>query len=122
MASPVHSLTASDYVVYQGTFYVPQLAAINASAPGANTIVAAASNMIIRVLQYIIVCSGAVAVTWESSSGIVIGGPMSFAANGGCAPPFNPTGHFATVKGEGLVLFLGGGIQVGGHLTYIVTS
>lgn len=95
---------------------------INASSAGANVIVAGVGGKILRVVEYVIVASGAVAVSWESSGGTVLGGPMAFAANGGAAPPFNPLGYFDTLVGEGITLYLGGAVQVGGHLKYLVTS
>jgi hypothetical protein len=116
-----------DNVLLRGTRALVQKATINASSAGANTIVAgvAAANgapaKLIRVLSYVLVAAGAVTTTWESSGGTVIGGPMAFPANGGVATPFNPLGHFDSIAGEGLVLFLGGAVQVGGHVTYIVT-
>lgn len=114
--------------VYQGTDVIttktgdklPSYAAINASSSGANTIVSAVAGKQILVLQYVVVVDGAVTITWESSGGTVHGGPMSFAANGGAAPPFNPVGHFQTIAGEGLVLFLSGAVQVGGHVQYVL--
>lgn len=95
-------------------------ATVNASSNGANTIVAAVPGKVIRVLNYVLVCAGAVSVTWESELGTILGGPMPFAANGGAAPPRDDDGHFDTVAGEGLVLFLSGGVQVGGHVKYVV--
>lgn len=100
----------------------PLRTAINASLSGDNVIVAGVSGLRIVALQYVIVVAGAVTVSWEASGGAVHGGPMAFAANGGAAPPFNPLGHFATPRGEGLVLNLTAGVQVGGHLTYALVE
>lgn len=98
----------------------PLYAVVNASASGDNTVVAGTSGMQIVVLQYTIVASAAVTVTWESSGGAVLGGPMAHAANGGVATPYNPTAHFVTTSGEGLVLNLSSAVQVGGHVSYIL--
>jgi hypothetical protein len=119
MPAFTQSIMPTDWSVYKGIFYPNLKADINASSNGANTIVAASAGMIVIALQPVIVCSGAVTVTWESSGGTIIGGPMSYAANGGYAPPLNPHGHFQTLVNEGLVLFLSAGTQVGGHLDYI---
>lgn len=100
-------------------FATPQRIQVNASASGNNTIVAAVTGKKIRVLQYKVICAGAVTVTWESSGGTVIDGPCAFSANGGEAPPYCPVGHFETLVGEGLVMNLGGAVQVGGHLIYV---
>jgi hypothetical protein len=98
----------------------PAYAAISASSNGANTIVAAKTGYIIQVLQYVLAAAGTVTGTWESSGGALLSGAMPFVANGSLAPPFNPVGHFQTVKGEGLVLFLSSGVLVTGHLIYIL--
>ena len=101
-------------------FATPQRAQINASASGNNTVVSAVGGKKIRVLQFMVVCAGAVTTTWESSGGSVISGPSAFSQNGGAAPPYCPIGHFETLVGEGLVLNLGSAVQVGGHLIYVL--
>jgi hypothetical protein len=95
-------------------------ATVNASSNGANTVIAAAPGKVIRVLSYVLVCAGAVSCTWESDGGTILAGPMPFAANGGAAPPKDQDGHFDTLSGEGLVLFLSSGVQVGGHVKYLI--
>lgn len=92
--------------------------AINASNSGLTQIVPATAGYQIVVIQYKLVCSAAVAVTWESSGGTVLDGPCSFAANGGVSEPPNDYGHFASVRGEGLSLFLSTATQVGGHIVW----
>lgn len=96
-------------------------AAINASSSGNNVVVAAAdADARIVVLGYSLVCAQAVVASWESESGLVIGGPCSFGANGGISVEEAEHGHFATEPGEDLVLDLSGAVQVGGHLVYAV--
>lgn len=95
-------------------------ATVNASTNGANTVIAAVPGKVIRVISYVLVCASAVNVTWESDGGTILGGPMPFAANGGAAPPKDDSGMFDTLSGEGLVLFLSSGVQVGGHVKYVV--
>jgi hypothetical protein len=95
-----------------------QRSAINVSSAGLNTIVPATPGYSIVVYQYKLVCAAAVSVTWESSGGTVLDGPCAFAANGGVSEPANELGHFATAKGEGLSIFLGGAAQVGGHVVW----
>lgn len=95
-----------------------QRSAINVSSSGLNLIVPATPGYSIVVFQYKLVCAGAVSVTWESSGGTVLDGPCAFAANGGVSEPKNEMGHFATVKGEGLSIFLSGATQVGGHVVW----
>ncbi len=101
--------------VVNGSIYP---ASINASSAGANTVVAAIPNKRIVVLKYKRIAAGAVTVTWESSGGTVLDGPCALAANGGEAEAFCVSGHFSTLPGEALVLYLGGSVQVGGNLLY----
>lgn len=101
--------------------------AINASSNGNNTVVAAVSGKRILVIGYKYIATSAVTATWESSGGTVLDGPCALAANGGAQEP-NPSpnddgtfiGLFATLPGEGLVLNLGSGVQVGGNVRYAV--
>ena len=97
-----------------------QSISLNASSVGANTVVAAVPNQRIVVLKYKRISSASVAVTWESDGGTVLDGPCTLAANGGEAEAFCASGHFSTLKGEGLILVLGGAAQVGGNLLYVV--
>lgn len=93
-------------------------AVIEVSASGDNIIVAAQPGKQIVVLQYIFTCVGAVTVRWKDDGGANLSGPMSYAAQGGAAPPESTRGYFATAKGAGLVMNLGGSVAVGGHLVY----
>ena len=93
-------------------------AAINVSSSGANTVIAAVSGKRIIVLKYKRIAAAKVTATWESGGGTVLDGPCSLAANGGEVEPFCISGHFATLSGEALVLFLGDAVQVGGNLLY----
>lgn len=95
-----------------------QSAPINIASSGNNTIVSAVTGKKIIVFTYVTVCAGAVSVRWQSSGGTILDGPCAFAANGGAAPPMAECGHFETLAGEGLVINLGGAIQVGGHVVY----
>jgi hypothetical protein len=94
-------------------------AVIDNATSGDNTLVAGVTGKRIRVLQFALVAVGAVTVRFESAaSGTALTGQMSFAANGGIAPPFCPVGHFETVAGELLNLELGGAVSVDGWLVY----
>lgn len=95
---------------------------INASSSGSNTLVSAVTGKKICVVEYLLVASGAVTATWQSSGGTVISGPYSLASGGGNTRPRGVRGcHFATASGEGLVLYLSGATQVGGDLVYRLT-
>lgn len=95
---------------------------INASLSGDNVIISGVGGKVIYVTFYFISPHADVIVTWESSGGLVIGGGASFIQKGGvvCGPSRAPL--LKTVKGEGLILNLSGAVQVGGHLTYILTD
>lgn len=95
-------------------------AVISTSTSGA-TIVAAKPGKSIRVVAYTFLCSGAVTVQFKSTGNTTssLTGAMSYAANGGATPPFNPLGHFETEKGAALTVTLGGAVAIEGHLTYV---
>jgi hypothetical protein len=103
---------------FRGTAERIESVPVNANGLGANVIVPAEPNRIIVVLSYKIVCADAVSVTWESGGGDVLDGPCAFAANGGESTSDSENGHFATKRGEALVMDLSAPVQVGGHLKY----
>jgi hypothetical protein len=117
-----------DSVGLRGNSGQVQTVTLNASAAGSNVIVTgvpAALGVparIIRVLAYVLVAAGPVAVTWESSGGLVLGGPMAFPGPVSMPVPFNPLGQFSTLPGESLVLFLDSACQVGGHVTFVIAQ
>jgi hypothetical protein len=120
MPAPVATYPGTDAIITTTGSKSPLRAAVNATAAGANTVVAAVAGSKILVLQYVLVASNGVTVTWESQDGTVIGGPMTFAAQGGAAPPFNPVGQLETKLSQSLVLYLSGAVQVGGHVQYVL--
>ena len=93
---------------------------INVSDADPTELVAGVANRSIWVLSYVFVADAANAIALEDSDGTVLGGPMSVAANGGVAAPFNPAGHFHLATGKGLYINNSAADQVGGHLTYII--
>lgn len=114
------SVASAEFLLYANQRYVVYRAAINASSNGANHVVAGIPNRKLIVMQYKRIASDTVTATWESSGGSTLDGPCALAANGGESVPYSEIGHFETVAGEGLDLFLGSGVQVGGSLSYIV--
>ena len=97
-----------------------QFKSIANSASGDNTIVTAVASHQIRVLSVVLVASGAVNCKWESAnSATPLSGPMNFAANGGYSMS-SDYGLFETASGAALVLNLSSGVQVDGHISYIV--
>ena len=110
---------SSDTLNSSGVPVTPQFATVSLATSG--TIVAAVAGKRVRVLAYLIVCTSANAVTWQTSTGNVpLSGSMSFGASGGVSAPFSQVGHFQTIAGDGLVLALGSAAQVSGHLTYVM--
>jgi hypothetical protein len=99
-----------------------QSAVINTNVFGVTHLVTGTVGQFIKVLAFHIVCAGAVSVSFQSSGGSVISGPMAFSANGGMAPPYVPIGHFETLTGEGLDINLSATIQVGGCLKYVLIT
>lgn len=98
----------------------PKFFVINRATSGDGTaVVAAVPTKKIRVTQYTLVCAGSVTVTWKSATAGPITGAMPFGASGGVSTPEAPRGLFETVAGEGLVLNLGGAVQVSGHGQYV---
>lgn len=94
-------------------------AAISCSSSGNNTIIAAVTGYKIIVHAYTLVVTTAVTCRWyDGAGGTALSGAMPFGANGGVSTPFNTVGHFTTTAGTALVLSLGSGVQVSGHITY----
>lgn len=98
---------------------------ISTAASGQGALVAAIVGRKIRVINYGIISAGAVTVKFQSAS-TDLTGAMSLAANGGISATgtaLGPNGFFGlfeTASGEALNINLGGAVQVGGHLGYVV--
>lgn len=104
-------------------------AKINAASSGDNTIVAAQTGKVIRVVAIMFTCAGEVTVTIKSSSGTsttALTGAMSFAEFGGMSDHWMDSGRLdtpyfvETAVGEALVFTLGGSVQVSGTLNYVL--
>lgn len=100
------------------TLAVEKFALISASALGDNTIVAAVAGKKIKVTQYVMVATAAVAPRWKSGASNNLSGAMSLAANGIISTPGGKV-LMETVAGEALVLNLSSAVAVNGHLVYI---
>lgn len=98
----------------------PRYSAVAASANGGTTIVTNGGAQKIRVMAANMIASAAVNVKWQTSSGADLTGFAYLTSNGGYILPYNQLGWFETVATDDLVVFLSGGIPVGGHLTYIL--
>lgn len=100
-------------------------AAINVSASGDNTIVAADATRRIKVVSYAFVCSSTVNVTWKSGAGTNLSGAMAFIANTGIAPGTSSPSQgpiLQTAVNQALVLNLSGAVQVSGHMSYFLEA
>jgi len=100
-------------------FFAQKYFPIQASSSGVNQIIAGQAGYKIRILNYVIVASGAVNVKWQSGSTDVTG-LLYLAANGGVSAPYANDGHFATANGDDLNLNLSGATAVGGHVTVAI--
>lgn len=104
------------------SFPTPSPAAINASASGNNTVVAASPYPLwpcILVTRYTFKVANAVTIQWVGSLGSTLSGPMPFVSSGdGVIESFDANGYFVTAPGEALVLNLGSSVAVGGYLQY----
>lgn len=81
--------------------------AIISAASADNTLVAAVTGKKIRVLEFHLVASAALAARFESAAaGTALTGVMSLAANAILHAPWCPAGHFETVVSELLNLEL----------------
>lgn len=96
---------------------------INVSVAGDTTLVAAPGAALrIKVINYVLVVSGALSVYFRSGvGGTAITGPMPLASNGG----ISATGHigshlFDVGVNTALVLNLSASVQVAGHLSYFI--
>jgi hypothetical protein len=97
-----------------------QFAAINVSVGQTQLVAAAGAGLAIKVVSYVIVAASAVTVKFQSGN-IDLTGPMSLAANGGCAVLSTPSAHlFQTAVNTALNINIGGTVTVTGHLAYFV--
>jgi len=93
--------------------------ALNASASGVTTLIAATPGKSIRVVALALVANGAVNVKFQSHvTPTDITGLYYLAANGGFVLPEAVDGWFKTVAGEALDINLSAAVAVGGSLVY----
>lgn len=104
-----------------------QYAAINATATGDNTVVAAVAGKKIRVLSFIISSSADSGGQFQSDAGsdtALTGNLFTLIAGSGTVvAPFNPGGWFQTLAGEGLLFDTGSDADdVTGCISYILVG
>lgn len=110
----------SGFLRSAGTQSTVKYAIIDAATSGDNTLVAAVASKKIRVLNVVLIASGAVNVRFESgASGTALSGQMNLTTNSGFAPGEAIHGHFETAVNTLLNLELSGAVSVDGWLTYI---
>lgn len=118
---PTQATIESSQASNLGTIVTPKFGVINTSASGDTQLVATNSTNKIRVVDYTLVCDGAVAVKFtKGAAGTAMTGAMSFAANGGIAKGFNPWGLFETDTTHDLTINLSAAVGVRGHFTYVL--
>lgn len=103
--------------------FVVKQAIVDAASAGDNTIVAAVSGRMIRLIAMSLSVAGDVTAAWRSGTG---GGATTmipartFKSGGGMDGNWGPWGYYCrTVAGEALNLYLGGAVQVSGTVNYI---
>lgn len=103
----------------------------NAAASGDYQVVAGVANKIIRVLNYVIIPSATVGVTWKDGNAspqtqTAISGNMKVTTQGLWPGWVNrgvagwTEGHFDTSPGNDLTLTTDAGTQVSGYLNYVL--
>jgi len=97
---------------------------VNAAAGGTDgAFITAVPGRRIRVLAAVLSGSGtATSVTFNSKpagAGVAISAAFTCGVNDMVSLPFNDSGWFATVAGEGLTTTTGAGTTVGIHISYI---
>lgn len=91
------------------------------------TVVAAITGKKIRVLSYTIVAAGAVTAIWKSGTtalsgamSMITGVPIHSSVQPNSLGDYVPV--LQTAAGEALVVTLSSGVQVSGHLTYVLVG
>lgn len=115
---PVQNTLESSQISNLGAIITPKFVGINVGSSGDSALVAAVVGKKIRVLSYVLVADGTVAVKFESAT-TALTGPMALVAYSGVASGFCPVGHFETVANTVLNLNLTAAVGVRGHLVYV---
>jgi hypothetical protein len=111
--------------VYNGTTALtPKRTFANVAASATDSsVVAAVTSKKIRVLAAVFMAGGtATDLTFNSKpggAGAAISCQFANGINGGATLPFNPSGWFETVAGEGLTVTTGAGSTTGIQITYV---
>jgi len=108
----------SDSRTASGDTYTVKWSAINATASGDTTVVAAVTGKKIRVVNLMLTTSAAISIAWKSGANTLISG-MAFAANGGINGE-RLFGYFMETNAtEALIINLSAAANVRGSLSYI---
>lgn len=99
-------------------------ASIDTATSGDNTIVTADATQRVKVLSYVFVADGTVAVRWKSGALTNLSGAMALVVNTGVASPIGTPSSWLmeTAVNEALVLNLGAAIGVRGHISYFLEA
>ena len=93
--------------------------AINQSASGDTTLVAAVASQQTKIYKMILVCTGATAITIKDGASTSLTGAMSFGANGGFTLDFDGEPWFVGSANTNLVINSSNAVQVSGVALYI---
>lgn len=110
-----------DPVVNSSAVAVPiKFASVNATADGDNTVIALVASKKLRVLGYVVTCTGAGTIQFKTGGGGVLGRLIASANGaGGSYAGGVDAPAFETVSGEALLLNNPAGVDTVGHLSYI---
>lgn len=98
-----------------------RFASVNATADGDNTLVAAIVGRKIRVINYVLYASATGAANFTSGAGGTVLARCLPAVNGGASFAGDENSPaFETAAGAALVLNNGAGVDILGHLTYVL--
>ena len=108
----------TDAIYNNTTSLTPKFAFATLSATG--SVVALVSAKKLRVLRYSIMADAACSVYFRTiTTTTQISGTKYLAANGGAGGTFSPVGHFETLAGEALGIFITGTANVSVDVTYV---
>lgn len=114
----VGAILRTDAILNGSTSLTPKFAFATLSATG--SVVALVASKKIRVLRYSLMADAACTVYFRTiATTTQISGSKYPAANGGAGGTFSPVGHFETVSGEALGLFIVGAANVSVDVTYV---
>lgn len=94
-------------------------APIDCTGAGDHLIATGQEGSILAVIRYLVIATGAVTVTFKSSSGVAIAGPLPLMGLGHGILDTEPIDYVLETRvGEGLILNLSADVTIGGYMSY----